>query len=595
MTDSLQALPRKVLVANRGEIAIRIFRTLRDLGIASVAVYSDADRDAQHIGFADEAWRIGGETATDSYLRADIVLDIADRCGADALHPGYGFLAENASFAHDCAARGITFIGPSPDAITAMGTKTESRRIMQAAGVTVVPGVVHAVESLDDAHGVADGIGYPVAVKARSGGGGRGFRVALTEAELPAAFEGASGEGERYFSDAAVYLERYLHDPRHIEVQILADRHGNAIHLGERDCTIQRRHQKLVEESPAPTISDAQRAQLVEIALGAVRATNYTNAGTIECLVDSATGECFFLEMNTRIQVEHSVTELVTGIDIVAEQLNIAAGNPLSISQDEVHLTGHAIECRVNAEDALAGFQPQSGSIVSYREPAGPGVRVDSGYSAGSTVSMFYDNLIAKVITWGADREQARMRMLRALSEFSITGVTTLIPFYRQLLVHGEFVTAGSCRSAVEDPGSMSQAAGASAQAAGAHTHDQATIAVPLRTPTVTTGAFGSAVVEVDGKRFAVSVVEDPVPVPRNMHARSGTANDREIAAPIPGNVVSLSVAAGDAVSSGQVVCVLEAMKMENEIHVAADGVVSEVFVQSGDSVAAGDMLLTLA
>ena len=368
----------KVLVANRGEIAIRIMRTLEEMGIASVGVYSDLDRDALHVKRADEAYLLGPGPAPESYLKIDKILEVATQSGAQAVHPGYGFLAENAAFARACDEAGIVFIGPPADAIEAMGSKTRARELMREAGVPIVPGTTEPVETVDDARKViADDIGYPVAVKAAGGGGGKGFRVALEESELESAFEGAAREGEKFFGDATVYLERYLPDPRHVEVQVLADRHGNVIHLGERDCSVQRRHQKLIEESPAPAVDDELRQRIGEIATEAARAVDYVGAGTIEGLL--ADGEYFFLEMNTRVQVEHCVTEMTTGIDIVREGIRAAAGEELSVGQDDVELRGHAIECRINAEDASKNFAPAPGRVGEYDEPSGPGVRVDSG------------------------------------------------------------------------------------------------------------------------------------------------------------------------------------------------------------------------
>jgi acetyl-CoA/propionyl-CoA carboxylase biotin carboxyl carrier protein len=376
----------KVLIANRGEIAVRILRACEELGIATVAVYSELDRDALHVKRADEAYLLGPGPAAESYLSIEKLLDAVERSGAQAVHPGYGFLAENAGFAAALEERGITFIGPPSTAIEAMGSKTRARELMARAGVPIVPGTTEPVPTLEHAREViAETIGYPVAVKAAGGGGGKGFRVALAEDELESAFAGAAREGEKFFSDATVYLERYLPDPRHVEVQVLADSHGNVVHLGERDCSLQRRHQKLIEEAPAPAVNEELRARIGTIATDAAAAVSYTGAGTIEGLLQG--DEYFFLEMNTRVQVEHCVTEMVTGIDIVKEGIRVAAGEPLSITQDDVVLRGHAIECRINAEDASKNFAPAPGVIAGYREPAGPGVRVDSGVGPGSEVS----------------------------------------------------------------------------------------------------------------------------------------------------------------------------------------------------------------
>src|SRR5689334_8537072 len=366
----------KVLVANRGEIAIRVMRTLEEMGIASVAVYSVLARAALHIQSASEAYLIGGPTAAESYLKIDKIIEVCKESGAEAVHPGYGFLAENADFARACDEAGIVFIGPPASAIDAMGSKTRARELMQAAGVPIVPGTTEVIESVDAARKVIDkDIGYPVAIKASGGGGGKGFRVALDESELEKAFEGASREGEKFFGDPTVYIERYLPDPRHVELQVLADSHGNVIHLGERDCSLQRRHQKLIEESPAPAVSDELRAKIGQIAVDAAKAVDYRSAGTFEGLLQD--DEWFFMEMNTRVQVEHCVTEMVTGVDIVREQILIAAGEPLSIAQDDVRFYGHAIESRINAEDASKNFAPAPGTISHYKEPAGPGVRMD--------------------------------------------------------------------------------------------------------------------------------------------------------------------------------------------------------------------------
>jgi acetyl-CoA/propionyl-CoA carboxylase biotin carboxyl carrier protein len=400
----------KVLVANRGEIAVRIIRALQELGVASVAVYSELDRDAVHVARADESYLLGGPTAAESYLKIERILEVASESGAEAVHPGYGFLAENAAFARACRDAAIVFIGPSPEAIDAMGSKTRAREMMRKAGVPIVPGTTAPVADVQAARKVikAD-IGYPVAVKAAGGGGGKGFRVALREDELEAAFEGAAREGERFFSDPTVYIERYLPDPRHVEVQVLADSHGNVVHLGERDCSIQRRHQKLIEESPGPLVDADLRERIGKIATDAARAVDYTGAGTIEGLLDERDGEreYFFLEMNTRVQVEHCVTEMTTGVDIVTEGIRVAAGEPLSFAQEDVELRGHAIECRINAEDASKKFAPAPGRIGAYREPAGPGVRVDSGVGPGSEISPMYDPMVAKLIVWDVDRERA--------------------------------------------------------------------------------------------------------------------------------------------------------------------------------------------
>src|SRR5437660_674212 len=440
----------KVLIANRGEIAVRIMRACEELGIATVAVYSELDRNAPHVKRAGEAFLLGPGPASESYLVIDKLIDAVKRSGAEAVHPGYGFLAENAAFAAALEKAGITSMGPPASATGAMGSKTRARELMAKAGVPIVPGTTDPVATVDEARRVIEEtIGYPVAVKAAGGGGGKGFRVALEESKLKDAFEGASREGEKFFGDPTVYLERYLPDPRHVEVQVLADTHGNVIHLGERDCSLQRRHQKLIEEAPAPAVDEKLRARIGKIATEAAAAVNYTGAGTIEGLLQD--GEYFFLEMNTRVQVEHCVTEMVTGIDIVKEGIRVAAGEPLSIRQEEVELRGHAIECRINAEDAAKNFAPAPGVIDGYREPAGPGVRVDSGVEAGSEISPMYDPMVAKLIVWDVDREQATARMLRALSEYRIEGLKTLLPFHQAILQTRQWHDAETCRDLIED------------------------------------------------------------------------------------------------------------------------------------------------
>src|SRR5829696_4353562 len=484
----------KVLVANRGEIAVRVIRALDELGIASVAVYSEADRDAQHVKRAGEAYLLGPGPAAQSYLVVDKLLEVVERSGAEAVHPGYGFLAENAAFARRLEEAGTTFIGPPASAIEAMGSKTRARELMQRAGVPIVPGVTEPVPDVAAAAEIAEEIGYPIAVKAAGGGGGKGFRVALSADKLEEAFNGAAREGEKFFSDATVYLERYLPDPRHVEVQVLADAHGSVIHLGERDCSIQRRHQKLIEESPAPLVDEELRERIGTIATEAARAVDYRGAGTIEGLLQA--GEYYFLEMNTRVQVEHCVTEATTGIDIVREQISIAAGEPLSVTQDEVVLRGHAIECRINAEDAAKNFAPAPGTVTRYREPSGPGVRVDSGVLAGSEITPLYDPMVAKLIVWDVDREAATRRMARALAEFDVDGVRTLIPFHKAIMASQQWARAETCRDLVEDREWLSALAFEEA-APGSDEGSE-----PLeRTYTV----------EVSGKRFDVRVLGDAI------------------------------------------------------------------------------------
>jgi acetyl-CoA/propionyl-CoA carboxylase, biotin carboxylase, biotin carboxyl carrier protein len=582
----------KVLVANRGEIAVRVIRALDELGIGSVAVYSEADRDAQHARRASEAYLLGPGPATQSYLVVDKLLEVIEQSGAEAVHPGYGFLAENAAFAQRLDQAGVTFIGPPASAIEAMGSKTRARELMQAAGVPIVPGTTEPVESVEAAAKIAEEIGYPIAVKAAGGGGGKGFRVALAPDKLADAFEGAAREGEKFFSDPTVYIERYLPDPRHVEVQVLADSHGSVIHLGERDCSIQRRHQKLIEESPAPMVDEPLRERIGEIATEAARAVDYRSAGTIEGLLQD--GEYYFLEMNTRVQVEHCVTEATTGIDIVREQIRIAAGEPLSISQDEVVLRGHAIECRINAEDAAKNFAPTPGTITRYREPSGPGVRVDSGVLAGSEITPLYDPMVAKLIVWDVDRESATRRMARALHEFDIDGVRTLIPFHKAIMASGQWARAETCRDLVEDREWLSRLAFENGG-------DQGELPEPLeRTYTV----------EVSGKRFDVRVLGDAIGAPaggnsatpaaarprreRKSGGGAGADGGDTLASPLQGNVFRVLVEQGATVEEGALVCIIEAMKMENEITAHKAGVIAELPISEGAPVTVGATLAVI-
>jgi len=583
----------KVLIANRGEIAVRVIRALDELGIASVAVYSEADRDAQHVKRATEAYLIGPGPAAESYLVVDKLLEVVERSGADAVHPGYGFLAENAAFARALEEKAITFIGPPASAIDAMGSKTAARDLMQKAGVPIVPGTTEAVPDVKAAEKIAKEIGYPIAVKAAGGGGGKGFRVALEPKNLKDAFEGAAREGEKFFSDATVYLERYLPDPRHVEVQILADKHGNVIHLGERDCSIQRRHQKLIEESPAPLVDDAMRERIGKIAVDAARAVDYHSAGTIEGLLQD--GEYFFLEMNTRVQVEHCVTEMTTGIDIVREQIRVAAGEKLAYTQDDVRLTGHAIECRVNAEDASRNFAPAPSTITHYREPSGPGVRVDSGVTTGSEITPLYDPMVAKLIVWDADRELATRRMRRALEEFEIEGVTTLMPFHKAIMASEQWANAETCRDLIEDKEWLKSLAQPKPEAPA---HDEAE--KEERTYTV----------EVSGRRFDVKVHGEAFAgggaaagagsagrrAPKRSERKSGgsgAAGD-DLTAPLQGNMWKVLVEKGATVEEGQLICIIEAMKMENEITAHKAGVIEELAVKEGEPVANGALIAVI-
>ncbi|HEV7936575.1 MAG TPA: acetyl-CoA carboxylase biotin carboxylase subunit [Solirubrobacteraceae bacterium] len=592
----------KVLVANRGEIAVRILRALEEMGIASVAVYSELDRDALHVARAEEAFNLGDGPAADNYLNVEKILDVAKRAGAAAIHPGYGFLAENAPFAQACEDAGVVFIGPPASAIEAMGSKTRARELMKAAGVPIVPGTTEAVATVADALKIAkQEIGFPVAVKASGGGGGKGFRVALTEDELEGAFEGASREGEKFFSDGTVYLERYLHDPRHVEVQVLADTLGNVIHLGERDCSIQRRHQKVIEESPAPewVVDEALRERIGKIGVEAARAVNYVGAGTIEGLLapkDDGSAEYFFLEMNTRVQVEHCVTEMTTGVDIVKEGIRAAAGEELAVRQEDVALRGHAIECRINAEDASKSFAPAPGKIGAYSEPKGPGVRVDSGVGAGGEVSPMYDPMVAKLIVWDADREQATRRMLRALEEYEIEGLKTLIPFHQALLATDQWAKGETCRDLLEDKAWLKTLAFEKPAPKGDD-----------REPEKVEQSY---TVEVSGQRFDVKVVGPPLggAVALNGSAPTGQAAPKRAAraksasaggpdtleSPLQGNMWKVLVKQGDVVTEGQILCIIEAMKMENEITAHKAGTIAELPIAEGEPINAGAPIATI-
>ncbi len=595
----------KVLIANRGEIAIRIARALDEMGIASVAVYSELDRDAPHVGRAGEAFNLGDGPAAENYLSIEKILDAAARAGAQAIHPGYGFLAENAPFAQACEDAGIVFIGPPASAIEAMGSKTRARELMKAAGVPIVPGTTEPVATVADALRIAkDEIGFPVAVKAAGGGGGKGFRVALTEDELEGAFEGSSREGEKFFSDPTVYLERYLHDPRHVEVQVLADRQGNVIHLGERDCSIQRRHQKVIEESPAPEwVVDPQiREHIGKIGVDAAKAVDYVGAGTIEGLFathekEAGEPEYFFLEMNTRVQVEHCVTEMTTGIDIVKEGIRAAAGEELSYAQADVELRGHAIECRINAEDASKNFAPAPGKIGRYREPAGPGVRVDSGVAENGEVSPMYDPMVAKLIVWDADREQATQRMLRALDEYEIEGLKTLIPFHKALLATEDWRRGSTCKDLLEDKAWLKTLAfPKDAQPAGAEEAEK---------------VEQTYEVEVSGKRFDVRVVGPPFAgggvaasngaapaagkAPKRTERKSAAGGGPDtLEAPLQGNMWKVLVKEGDVVNEGQLLCIIEAMKMENEITAHKAGKIVALPIEEGAPIQAGAPIATI-
>jgi acetyl-CoA/propionyl-CoA carboxylase, biotin carboxylase, biotin carboxyl carrier protein len=573
----------KLLVANRGEIAIRVIRACRDLGIASVAVYSDADVDAIHTRLADEAFNVGPAPAAESYLNIPNIIEAAKRSGAEAVHPGYGFLAENATFARAVLDAGLTWVGPQPDVIEAMGEKTAARRAAMAAGVPVVPGTKDPVTDAEQVRAFAREHGLPLAIKASAGGGGKGFRVVETEDEIEDALAGAAREAQAYFSNDEVFLERYLQRPRHIEIQVLGDGKGNVISFPERDCSLQRRHQKLVEESPSPALTPEVREAIMKAAAQLASHENYLNAGTCEFLLDANGKDFYFLEMNTRLQVEHPVTELVTGIDLVKAQLYVAAGKPLWFTQDDIGLRGAAIEVRVNAENPAKNFMPSPGRIGGYREPSGPGVRVDSGAEGDYLIPQTYDPMIAKLITYGADREEARTRMLRALDEYQIEGIKTTLTFHRFMLADERFVSGDYNTGTVEKEMDLS----------------------PLKEEAVTKPKAGEAEiahrnfeVEVNGKRLEVKIREHletstrprkPKP-PKSAGRVTGGASEA-LSAPMQGTIVKVVVKVGDKVTAGDQICVLEAMKMENSILAHTSGTVEELKVEPGKAVQTGETL----
>ncbi|HKH12096.1 MAG TPA: acetyl-CoA carboxylase biotin carboxylase subunit [Rubrobacter sp.] len=578
----------KVLIANRGEISVRIARACREMGMLSVAVYSDVDRGALHTLVADEAYHVGPTPAPESYLNIERLIEVAKRSGAEAVHPGYGFLAESAPFARAVTGAGLVWIGPHPDAIVAMGSKVESRRIMARAGVPITPGTEKPVDSPAAVLEFAAEHGYPVAVKASAGGGGKGFAVAHDKTQAEAAFARASREGEAYFGDGSVYLEKYLPNPRHIEIQVFRDKHGNGVHLGERDCSIQRRHQKLVEECPSPALEPEMRASMGRAAVAAADAVGYDSAGTVEFLLQKgeAGDEFFFLEMNTRVQVEHPVTEEVTGVDIVQTGIRIAAGEPMPFSQNDVSWRGHAIEVRVNAEDPGADFAPSPGAVAVYEEPGGPGVRVDSSLRGPGTVPESYDPLFAKLIVRGPDRESALRRLRRALGEFRIEGVATTLPFFRAILEDEAFSSGDYTTGFVAER--MGGLAIDSAQTAGHGAPEEK--------------ASREVEVEVDGRLFRVRVfgegegaVGGGTPPRRGGRTTRRTASaEGAIAAPMQGTIVKVLVEVGQEVAADDAVCLLEAMKMESEVRAQRAGRVAEVLVEAGKTVRSGEPLVVL-
>ena len=576
---------RRLLIANRGEIAVRVIRTARDMGIHTIAVYSELDRDALHVSLADEAWNIGPAPAAESYLDQKAILKVAREASADAIHPGYGFLAENAAFARAVETAGITWVGPPASAIDLMGDKITSRKTAESEGVPTVPGVTEPVTDVETVATLAEQFGYPVAIKAAYGGGGKGLRVVNSPDDLQAAFDGARREADAYFGNPEVYVEKYLEEPRHVEAQILFDAFGNGVFLGERDCSVQRRHQKLIEETPSPGFSAKQRKSFAEAALAAGRSCGYVNAGTVEFLLDK-NGDFYFLEMNTRLQVEHTVTEMVTGIDLVEWQLRIAGGEKLDLG--DVEPRGHSIEFRINAENPYADYMPTPGQVVEWHEPSGPGVRVDGWIVPHTRVSQYYDNLMAKLVVWGVDRDQAIARGKRALNEFVVRGVHTTIPAHLAVLDHPDFVSGRHHTKWIEESVDL-----------GATPPDS-----PPSLPEDEELEQRSMTVEIGGRRFAVnfwapdsgssSSGQVRRRAPKLKAATDTGASDGVITAPMQGTIVKVHVKAGDTVEAGDPICVLEAMKMENEVKSGVAGEVVDLRVQPGDAVANGAVIAVI-
>jgi len=605
----------KVLVANRGEIAVRVMRACEELGIDTVAVYSEADKNGGHVRYADEAYNVGPARAADSYLDHEAVIEAAQQAGADAIHPGYGFLAENATFARKVEdTDGITWVGPAGDSMEELGEKTKARKVMDAADVPIVPGTRDPVTEPEEVFEFAEENGYPIAIKAEGGGGGRGMKIVRSDEEVEEQLESAQREGEAYFDNDSVYLERYLQNPRHIEVQIVADEHGNVRHLGERDCSLQRRHQKVIEEGPSPALTDDLRERIGEAARRGVREAEYTNAGTVEFLVeddperdaDEPLGEdanFYFLEVNTRIQVEHTVTEELTGIDIVKWQLRIADGQELSFPQDDVELEGHAMEFRINAENAADDFAPATGgSLQTYDPPGGFGVRLDDALRQGDDLVTDYDSMVAKLIVHASDREECIERSKRALREYDIEGVVTIVPFHRLMLTDEAFV-GGTHDTKYLDEELDREKVREAQERWGSET-------VAGDEEDVTEREF---TVEVNGKRFEVNLEErGAAPIATGNVEAGGdggssgprrTEDDDDgavveggetVDAEMQGTILSVDIAEGDEVSPGDVILVLEAMKMENDVVAERGGTVSQILVSEGESVDMGDTLVVL-
>ncbi len=583
----------KVLVANRGEIAVRVIRACQEMGIATVAVYSELDRNALHVRMADEAHALGGQTAAESYLNTEAILDIIERTGADGVHPGYGFFSENADFARAITARGVAFIGPNPEAIEIMGDKISARQAAERVGVSGVPGTTDLITDPAQVLAFGDEFGYPVAIKAAYGGGGRGMKVVGDESAVEEAIESAQREALSYFGRDEIYMERYLEQPRHVEVQVLADSHGNCVYLGTRDCSAQRRHQKLIEEAPAAGIDPDVLAAMGEAAVKVAAGCDYVNAGTVEFLYED--GDFFYLEMNTRLQVEHPATELVTGIDLVEQQIRVASGEPLPFAQDDIEISGHAIEVRINAEDPAEGaFLPSPGPITGLRVPSGYGTRWDGGYEAGDEISQFYDNLVGKLICWGRDRPTAIARTLRALDELEVNGVATTISADVAILSHPDFAALAHSTKWVEETLDLAGVKGSSATDSPP-TDDESLVQREID-------------VEVNGQRYSVKMwVPETAPAataaapggskrPKRVSASKsgGSAGSGEVTVPMQGTIVKVMVAEGDKVAAGDPIVVLEAMKMENNVCAEKSGTVAEIRVAEGDSVGGGDVVAVI-
>jgi acetyl-CoA/propionyl-CoA carboxylase biotin carboxyl carrier protein len=579
---------RKVLIANRGEIAIRILRACQEMGIATVAVYAEDDRQSKHVRLADEAFLLPGSQLSETYLNIQALIEIAQKSGAEGIHPGYGFLSENAGFSLACRENGIVFIGPSPEVIEAMGSKLLARERMKAAGVPITPGSPK-LSSLAEAQEWSEKIGYPLLLKASAGGGGRGMKRVMNAEELPSAYDAALRESKSYFSDDTVYLEKLVTAPRHVEVQILADTHGHVIHLGERDCSVQRRNQKLIEETPAPNLPPDVRQKLLDAAVAGAQAIGYTGAGTFEFVVQN-NSEPYFMEVNTRLQVEHPITEMVTRVDLVKEQLRIASGLPLSYRQEDIRFEGHAIECRITVEDATQNFRPVPGLIGKYEEPAGFGVRVDSMPYAGYEIPRSYDSLLAKLVTWAPTREEALARMQRALKEYTIEGVTTLIPFFQWALNVPAFAEGQY------DTGFV-----------GKYFEPSQLTTAPAPTPVESAPRHREVVdVEVNGRYFQVALYLPEMPTHSKANtvasapkgpasgkgSRKDSSNQSQVPAPMAGTVVKVAVEAGQSVESGQLLCIIESMKMENDLLSPRSGTIKKVPIQAGEKVQAGALLV---